>query len=90
MCTASVYTATTKRRGRPMKNITLSAEESLIEAARARARAEQTTLNEQFRRWLAAYAQTRERMDQYDAVMQDLRGKMKAGRKLGREAMNER
>jgi hypothetical protein len=73
-----------------MKNITLSAEESLIEAARARARAEQTTLNEQFRRWLAAYAQTRERMDQYDAVMQDLRGKMKAGRKLGREAMNER
>lgn len=73
-----------------MKNITLSAEESLIEAARARARAEQTTLNEQFRRWLAAYAQTRERLDQYDAVMQGLRGKMRVGRKLSREAMNER
>ena len=53
-----------------MKNITLSAEESLIEAARARARAEQTTLNEEFRRWLASYAQTRGRMDRYDAVMQ--------------------
>jgi hypothetical protein len=73
-----------------MKNITLSAEESLIEAARARARAEQTTLNEQFRRWLAAYAQTRERLDQYDAVMQGLRGKMRVCRKLSREAMNER
>lgn len=73
-----------------MKNITLSADESLIEAARARARAEQTTLNEEFRRWLAAYAQTRGRMDRYEAVMQDLRGKLKLGRKLSREAMNER
>jgi hypothetical protein len=74
----------------PMKNITLSADEALIEAARARARAEQTTLNEQFRRWLASYAQTRGRMDRYEAVMQDLRGKLKVGRKLSREAMNER
>ena len=73
-----------------MKNITLSAEESLIEAARARARAEDTTLNEQFRRWLAAYAQTQERQQRYDAVMNELRGRLKVGRKLGREAMNER
>jgi hypothetical protein len=73
-----------------MKNITLSADESLIEAARARARAEQTTLNEQFRRWLAEYARTRERMDRYDTVMRGLRGKLKVGRKLDRESMNER
>jgi len=75
-----------------MKNITLSADESLIEAARARARAraEQTTLNEQFRRWLADYAQTRERMDRYESVMAGLRGKLKVGCKLSREAMNER
>ena len=33
-----------------MKNITLSADESLIEAARQRAVAERTTLNAQFRR----------------------------------------
>lgn len=39
-----------------MKNITLSAEAHLIEAARARAQAENTTLNEQFRCWLADYA----------------------------------
>ena len=73
-----------------MKNITLSAEETIIEAARARARAEHTTLNEEFRRWLAAYAQTRGRMDRYDAVMQGLRGKLKVGVKLSRESMNER
>ena len=35
-----------------MKNITLSADEGLIEAARERARTEHTTLNEQFRLWL--------------------------------------
>ncbi len=73
-----------------MKNITLSADEALIEAARARARAEQTTLNEQFRRWLADYAQSRARMDRYESVMSELRGKLKVGRKLSREAMNER
>jgi hypothetical protein len=73
-----------------MKNITLSADESLIEAARERARSERTTLNHQFRCWLAAYAQTQGRMDRYDAVMRGLRGKLKAGRKLSRESMNER
>ena len=73
-----------------MKNITLSADESVIEAARTRAQAEKTTLNEQFRRWLAAYAQTSARMSRYDAVMQQVRGKLKVGRKLSREAMNER
>ena len=73
-----------------VKNITLSAEEILIEAARERARAEHTILNEQFRRWLADYAHTRERMQRYDEVMEKLRGKLKVGRKLTREEMNER
>ena len=73
-----------------VKNITLSAEEILIEAARERARAERTTLNEQFRRWLADYAHARERMQRYDEVMEKLRGKLKVGRKLTREEMNER
>jgi hypothetical protein len=39
-----------------MRNITFSADERLIEAARERARGGGTTLNEEFRRWLAAYA----------------------------------
>ncbi len=73
-----------------MKNITLSADESLIEAARARAALDRTTLNEQFRRWLADYAQARERMQRYESVMQGLRGQLKVGRKLSRDAMNER
>lgn len=73
-----------------MKNITLSADEALIEAARERARAEHTTLNEQFRRWLADYAQTQARLDRYDNVMTGLRTKLVVGTKLDREAMNER
>ncbi|MBK9685547.1 MAG: hypothetical protein IPO59_20495 [Betaproteobacteria bacterium] len=73
-----------------MKNITLSADERLIEAARERARAEHTTLNEQFRRWLADYAQAQQRLQRCDEVMAQLRGQLQVGRKIGREEMNER
>lgn len=73
-----------------MKNITLSANENLIEAARARARAERTTLNEQFRRWLESYAGQQARMQQYDATVSALRGKVRVGKKLDRAEMNER
>ncbi|GMV86587.1 MAG: hypothetical protein AMXMBFR80_24420 [Dehalococcoidia bacterium] len=73
-----------------VRNITLSAEEDLIEAARARARAEQTTLNQEFRRWLEAYARPARRLQKYDDVMARLRGQMRVGRKLTREEINER
>ena len=73
-----------------MKNITLSADEVLIEAARERAASEKTTLNEQFRRWLADYAQARGRMQRYEAAMEGLRGKLKVGRNFSRDEMNER
>ena len=73
-----------------MKKITLSAEESLIEAARERARSEKTTLNEQFRRWLADYAQAHERMQRYDEVMTQLRDKLVLGKKPTRGEINER
>ena len=73
-----------------LKNVTLSADEQLLKAARERARAENTTLNEQFRRWLAEYAQAHERMQRYDEVMTTLRGRLKVGRKLSRDEMNER
>ena len=39
-----------------LTHITLSAEKDLIEKALRRARAEHTTLNAEFRRWLAQYA----------------------------------
>jgi hypothetical protein len=74
-----------------MKNITLSADESLIEAARERARAEHTTLNEQFRRWLRDYARREQQADEAMAVVRELRGKVRTGgRKFTRDEMNER
>lgn len=73
-----------------MKNITLSAEEQLIEAARARARASQTTLNEEFRRWLAAYARPDETSRRYAETMTALQGQLRVGRKLSRDEANER
>lgn len=74
-----------------MKNITLSADQHLIESARARARREHTTLNEQFRRWLADYARSRERSEVGMAVIEELRGKLRTGgRTFTRDEMNER
>ncbi len=73
-----------------VKNITLSADEALIEAARRRARAEQSTLNEAFRRWLADYAQAEQRLHQLDDVMADLRGCLQVGRPIGRDKRNAR
>ncbi|HEY9239857.1 MAG TPA: hypothetical protein VIP10_13530 [Burkholderiaceae bacterium] len=72
-----------------MKNITLTADDDLIAAARERATSEGTTLNEQFRLWLAGYAR-KQRLQQYESVMADLRGKLVVGRKLTRDEMNER
>lgn len=73
-----------------MKNITLSAEEKDIEAARARARSEHTTLNEQFRAWLATYARSQGRIREYEEVVARLKGSVTVGRKLTRDEMNER
>ncbi len=74
-----------------MKNITLSADEELIEAARQRARAEHTTLNEQFRLWLADYARREQQAERAMAVVRELRGKVRTGgRKFTRDEMNER
>lgn len=74
-----------------MKNITLSADEKLIEAARERARAERTTLNDLFRRWLTDYAQRQQQADQAMEVIRDLQKYVRTGgRKFTRDEMNER
>lgn len=74
-----------------MKNITLSADEKLIEAARERARTEQTTLNEQFRRWLADYVRQEQQTESAMALIEELRKQVQTGgRKLTRDEMNER
>jgi hypothetical protein len=74
-----------------MKNITLSADERLIEEARAKARQEQTTLNEQFRRWLADYVGRRQRAERAMRTIDELRKTVRTGgRKFTRDEMNER
>ena len=74
-----------------IKNITLSADDNLIEAARERARAEQTTLNEQFRRWLADYVRQEQQTESAMALIEELRGQVRTGgRKFTRDEMNER
>jgi hypothetical protein len=74
-----------------MKNITLSADEALIEAARAKARAEHSTLNEEFRRWLTDYTDRERQAAEARAVIESLQGCLRTGgRKFTRDEMNER
>lgn len=73
-----------------MKNITLSADETLIEEARQTARAQHKTLNQAFREWLESYARPESDLaGEYEALMKRLTY-VKAGRKFSREEMNER
>lgn len=74
-----------------MKSITLSADENLIEAARKRARSENTTLNEQFRRWLAEYAGESHRAEDVVSLIRDLQSRIDTGgRRFTRDELNER
>ncbi len=72
-----------------MKNITLSADERLIEEARAAARAEKTTLNQLFRGWLAEVAGRKDRAAATAALMKRL-SYVDSGGGFSREEMNER
>lgn len=72
-----------------MKNITLSADERLIEEARAAARAQRSTLNQLFREWLAELAGRRSRDEQVSELMQRL-DYVRSGGPFSREAMNDR
>jgi hypothetical protein len=74
-----------------MKNVTLSAEEELIEQARQIARAKHTTLNQAFREWLADYTARDSGLREYKALMRNLaQSGVRAGRKFSRDEMNER
>jgi hypothetical protein len=78
-----VYTVTA------LKNVTLSADEALIEQARRRAAAANTTLNELFRSWLARYVAQPAAAEQYERLMEHL-GHVGSGGKFSRDEMNER
>lgn len=71
------------------KNITLSAEESLIKRAREKAHKEQTTLNSRFRQWLASYVGANTVVDDYAHLMQKL-DYAKSGKTYSRDELNER
>ena len=72
-----------------MKNITLSADEDLIERARQMARQQNRTLNDAFREWLREFAGYRRSTEEYEALMKQLKH-VRAGRKFTRDEMNER
>ena len=72
-----------------VKNITFSADESLIQKARIKAATQHTTLNELFRHWLEHYAGFRLNRKSYQTLMARL-GSNRTGRKFTREEMNER
>ena len=73
-----------------MRNITLSADEKLIEAARRRAAMQHTTLNAQFRLWLADYVGRDRQAERAMRTVRELGGKLRVGRKLTRAEKNER
>jgi hypothetical protein len=70
-----------------MKNITLSADESLIERARLVARVRGTTLNAAFRDWLEKYAAQAAGAKAVDALMHRLQHIRSSG-PYSRDEMN--
>ncbi|NER21949.1 MAG: hypothetical protein F6J86_29510 [Symploca sp. SIO1B1] len=72
-----------------LKNITLSADQQLIELARDKAKKENSTLNAQFRAWLERYVSTDRKLIDYDALMDQL-AYAQPGKKFYRDEMNER
>jgi hypothetical protein len=73
-----------------MKNVTLSADEALIECARRRAESEHTTLNNLFREWLARYAGSPRLSAAEVRQAAAAAGHFSAGGRFTREERNER
>lgn len=72
-----------------LKNITLSADEELIEHARQRAIAKNTTLNAEFRRWLEQYVEAPQDSDDFEDLMAQL-SYARPGKVFTRDEFNER
>ena len=72
-----------------VKNITFSADETLIASAREVARAQNKTLNVAFREWLAEYSGQRDRAKEYRELMKRL-GHIRVTRKFTRDELNSR
>ena len=72
-----------------MKNITFSADPSLIQKAREQAQKAGMTLNEAFRQWLRGFAGQGSGGDNYKALMKQL-SYVRSGGHFSRQEMNER
>jgi hypothetical protein len=72
-----------------MRNITLSADEQLIEQARLLAKSRHKTLNAMFREWLEQLTAQDGGTQEYDSLMKRLKH-VQAGRHFTRDEMNER
>ena len=72
-----------------LKNITLSAEEALIARAREEAEQRGTTLNAEFRLWLAAFAEQERTARGYHELMEQL-AYAHPDRHFSREELNAR
>jgi hypothetical protein len=70
--------------------LTAKRDDELIAAAMQRAKTEHTTLEELLRHWLADYTQQNEQLDAFDHLTTALRGKVRIGKKLTRDELNER
>ena len=72
-----------------MKNITFSANETLIEKAREKARLENTSLNKRFREWLELYVRKENQEEEFQAIMNRL-DYAEPGQTFTRDELNER
>jgi hypothetical protein len=72
-----------------MKNLTFSADENLIEKARALARSQRRTLNAAFREWLVEFTASEGDAQSFNALMKNLR-QVDAGGLFTRDELNER
>ena len=72
-----------------MRNVTLSADEDLIEKARLIARAQRKTLNTAFREWLTQFTAGEGDAQAYRELMKRMRY-VKAGAHFTRDELNER
>jgi hypothetical protein len=73
-----------------MKNITLCADERLIEEAREQASARNTTLNDEFRRWLSEYACREGRGERARRAIEETRNVFRTHGPFTRDELNAR
>ena len=72
-----------------VKNVTLSADETLIDRARMRAAMEKRTLNAAFREWLQRYAGADAGQNDYASLMKQL-SHVRTTRRYSRDERNSR